>query len=371
MPDSIQTEKIGRLGFGYMRLPRKGNAFDTEQINKMADVFLDNGGTYFDAAYVYEGAEVALRESVVKRHPRRDVQIATKLPLHSADSRKKLEELFATSLERLGTDYVDFYLLHGISSKASKKAEDIGAWDYLADLKAKGLVRHMGFSFHAPPGDLDEILSKHPEAEFVQLQINYHDWDDPDVQSRRMYEIARKYNIPIVVMEPLLGGLLTGVDSPVASLLRGADPKASLASWALRFVAMLDGVFVTLSGMSSYEQMTDNLASFTNMKPLTDAERALLEEAVRILNAMPRIGCTDCRYCVEGCPSKIKIPRLIEIYNHFLVFKTEAKLSGGYRWCTMNAGKARDCTACRACEDICPQKLDIVDTLAKISAVFD
>ena len=371
MPDMIQPDKIGKLGFGYMRLPRKGGSFDTEQINEMADMFLESGGTYFDSAYVYEGAEAALRESVVKRHPRGDIQIATKLPLHSAGSLEQLEKLFGTSLERLGTDYVDFYLLHGISAKSSKKAEDIGAWDYLADLKAKGLIRHMGFSLHAPPEDLDEILGKHPETEFVQLQINYHDWNDPDVQSRRLYETVRKYDVPVIVMEPLLGGLLASENSPIASLLHGANPNVSMASWALRFVAMLDGVMVTLSGMSTLGQMIDNIATYADIKPLTADERALLEKAVGILNAVPRIACTDCRYCVKDCPSNIRIPGMIDIYNDYLVYKTEAKLAGSYRWTTMNSGKACDCTACRACEEICPQKLEIVDTLAKISAMFD
>jgi len=371
MPGTIHVEKIGKLGFGYMRLPRKGGAFDMAQINKMADTFLESGGTYFDAAYIYKGAEVALRESVVKRHPRRSVQIATKLPLDSAKSLKQLEERFETSLERLGTEYIDFYLLHGISARSSKKAESLGAWDYLAELKAKGLIRHMGFSFHAPPDDLEEILSNHPEAEFVQLQINYHDWNNPDIQSRRMYEIARKHNTPIIVMEPLLGGLLAAVNSPIADLLRSANPNVSMASWALRFVAQLEGVFVTLSGMSSFGQLADNIATYADMKPLSNDEQAVLDRALEALNAVPRIACTDCTYCVNGCPSNIKIPGLIGIYNDYLVHNTTTNLDGSYNWLTANSGKASDCTACRACEDICPQHLEIVATLDKLSALFE
>ena len=371
MTNTIQTEQIGKLGFGYMRLPRKNGAFDMDQINKMADAFLESGGTYFDAAYVYEGAEVALRESLVKRHPRDKVQIATKLNLHMVNSQEHLCEQFRTSLERLGTDYVDFYLLHGISAKSSKKAEDIGAWDYLTDLKSKGLIRHMGFSFHAPPEDLEEILGKHPEAEFVQLQINYRDWNNPDVQSARMYEIARKHDKPIVVMEPLLAGLLASDSSPIASLLRGADSGASIASWALRFVADLDGVFVTLSGMSSIEQMEDNIATYANLRPLSKEEQAIIDEAVEIINAAPRIACTNCRYCVKGCPSNIHIPGLIDIYNDYLVHNTATNLDGSYRWQTSSTGKACDCIACRVCEETCPQNIEIVETLAKISAMFD
>ena len=371
MSGTIQTEKIGKLGFGYMRLPRKNGKFDYEQINKMADAFIASGGNYFDTAYVYTGAEVAFRESVVKRYPRESYLIATKLPLEDADTIGKLDERFKTSLERLGVDYVDFYLLHGIDAKASREAEALGTWDYMADLKAKGLVRHIGFSFHAPPEELEEILSKHPDSEFVQLQLNYQEWDDPVAQARRMYEIARKYEIPIIVMEPLLGGLLASVDSPIADLLRGAKQEASLASWALRFVAQLDGVFVTLSGMSDYEQLADNVATYANLTPLSEDEQAILDKAVGIINSIPRIGCTSCRYCIEGCPSKINIPDLIDVYNSHLVHNTMTNLRGSYSWVTSTSGKASGCTACGACEKACPQNIKIIDTMAKISELFD
>jgi predicted aldo/keto reductase-like oxidoreductase len=354
-----------------MRLPRKDGAFDMAQICEMADAFIESGGTYFDAAYVYEGAEAALCESVLKRYPRENVQIATKLNLHVADAPEQLDQQFNTSLERLGTGYVDFYLLHGINAKASKKAEELGAWEYVRDLKAKGLVRHAGFSFHGQPEDLEEILSKHQEAEFVQLQINYLDWNNPDVQSRRLYEIARGHGKPIIVMEPLQGGLLASEASPIAPLLRDAGPGVSMASWALRFAAQLEGVVVVLSGMSSSGQVADNISSFADIKPLTPDEQAVLDKAVEIINAAPRVACTDCRYCIGDCPSKIMIPSVIDIYNDYLIHNTTTNLSHGYRFVTMNGGKAGDCTACRSCESVCPQKLDIVDTLAKASALFD
>ena len=371
MSGRIDTEKISKLGFGYMRLPRNGGKFDMEQIKKMADKFIESGGTYFDAAFVYEGAEVALRESVITRYPRDKVQIATKLNLHFVDDPAKYREQFNTSLERLGTDYVDFYLLHGINAGSSKKAEEIGAWDFLSELKSKGLIRHMGFSFHSSPEDLDEILGKHPEADFVQLQINYLDWESEKVQSRRLYEVARKHDVPIVVMEPIKGGMLTGDASPIAGLLKNANPDASLASWALRYTAQLEGVFVTLSGMSSYEQLVDNVATFADLKPLPDDEKAVLKQAVDIFNAVPRIACTSCRYCVNDCPSKIAIPTLIDTYNSYLIYNTTVNLDHGYRMWTRDGGKAGDCIACRVCEGICPQKLEIVDTLAKVSALFD
>jgi len=371
MSKTIQTEKIGKLGFGYMRLPRKDGTFDIGQIIKMADAFLESGGTYFDASYSDEGAEAVLCESVVRRHPRGNVQIATKLPLDMASSAEEMKKLFETSLERLGTDYIDFYLLQGINARANKKAGDLGAWDYLAGLKDKGLIRHMGFSFHGKPEALDKILAEHPEAEFTQLQINYLDWDNPKVQSRRMYETAQRYDMPVIAMGPLRAGLLAGEASPVASFLRGADPHVSMASWALRFTAQLNNVFVTLSGMSSPEQMTDNIATFAGLKPLSADEQAILDKAVGIINAAPRIDCIACRHCTDDCPLDLRIPDLISLYNDYLVHNTAINLDHSYRWLTRDTGKAGDCAGCRVCEGSCRMNVRIADTIGKISALFD
>ena len=370
MSSSVQTEKIGKLGFGYMRLPRIGGQVDDAQVNKMADAFLENGGTYFDAAYVYDGAEVALGKSVVKRHPRESYQIATKLPVGMVNKDRPMEHFVETSLERLGTDYIDFYLLHGISAAASKQAEELGLWEYFAKLKSQGTIRHMGFSFHSHPKDLDEILTKHPETDFVMCQLNYDDWDKPKVKAKRLYEIAREHNVPVVAMEPLFGGKLASNDSPIAGILKGANPNVSVASWALRFLAQLEGLFVTLSGMSTFEQMEDNIKTFADLKRLTNDEMAVIKEAVKALRGVPRIECTACNYC-KDCPSNIPIPNLINLYNDHLVHKTMENLHGSYNWLTGGRGKARDCTKCKACEDICPQDIEIIDTLAKVSGLFD
>ena len=367
---AVNTDKIGKLGFGYMRLPRVDGEFDYTQINKMADTFLESGGTYFDAAYVYEGAEIAFRESVVKRHPRESFTIATKLPLNLVKPDNSMEDIFNTSLERLGTDYVDFYLLHGINSGANKVAEELGAWDFVADLKAQGKIRHIGFSFHGHCEDLDEILTKHPETEFVMLQINYFDWDRKEMNARRLHEIGLKHNVPMVAMEPLFGGKLASESSPIADILKKANSDVSLASWAVRFTAQLDGIFVTLSGMSTYEQVLDNIKTFENLKPLSAEEMAVIDKAVEVLRASPKVECTSCNYC-KDCPANIRIFHLINLYNDHLVHKTTTNLAGSYRWMTSGYGKAQDCTACGVCEDVCPQDLPIIETLAKVSELFD
>lgn len=373
MQNTAITEKIGKLGFGYMRLPTIGDKPDIDQVCKMADAFLESGGTYFDAAYIYEDAEEALRDTVLKRYrgDRDKIQVATKVSMHMIETHENLVSVYETQLERLGGDRIDFYLLHGINSMTSKKAEDLGAWGYLSELKSQGAIKHMGFSYHGTADDLDEILAKHPETEFVQLQINYLDWDNPQIMSRRLHEVARKHNIPIVIMEPVRGGLLASEASPVAKFLHSANPDVSIASWAMRFAAQQSGVLVTLSGMTSMEQMTDNIATFSDLKPLTADESAILDEAVKILNSVPRIDCTDCHYCVKGCPSNILIPKMIDLLNDSTVHKTLWSLSRLYGILTRRTGKASDCTACRACEEICPQKLDIVDAMAQVTTVFE
>jgi len=370
MATTVQTEKIGKLGFGYMRLPRTDGKIDYARVNEMADTFLAGGGTYFDAAYVYDGAEDALRETVVKRHPRESFQIATKLPLGMVGKEKPLEHFVETSLKRLGTDYIDFYLMHGINADASRHAEEIGAWDYFAKLKSQGIIRHIGFSFHGSPECITEILTNHPETEFIMPQLNYDDWDKPKARAREIYENARKFNVPLVAMEPLLGGKLASEDSPIAPLMRGVNPAVSIASWALRFIAQMDGIFVTLSGMSTLEQVVDNVKTFSDLKPLSKDEMEIIDKAVEILRGVPRVECTSCNYC-KDCPSNIPIPSLINLYNDHLIHKTLTNLHGSYNWLTGGRGKAHTCTACGACEDICPQKLEIIDTMAKVSKLFD
>jgi predicted aldo/keto reductase-like oxidoreductase len=372
MAEKYLGESIGKLGFGFMRLPRtEGGAFDTEQINRMVDHFMDAGFSYFDTAYVYEGSEDALRKSLVERYPRERFHIATKLNLMFAKTEDELPGFFETSKKRLGVSYVDFYLLHGLGGPSIEKADELKAWDYLKSLKESGEARHIGLSFHGTPEELEGIFQKHPEAEFVQLQINYLDWDSERVQSRRVYETARRYNVPVTIMEPVKGGLLASEASSAAERFRAYAPDMSAASWAIRYAAHLEGLITVLSGMSSYEQVADNVATFKNMKPLTGEELAMIRNAADILNSIPRVPCTGCNYCAPNCPQKLVIPALMGIYSDYLVHKTATALMHGYGFATRAGGKAKDCIACRVCEEHCPQHIEIADTVAKLSALVD
>jgi predicted aldo/keto reductase-like oxidoreductase len=371
MSEKYLGESIGKLGFGFMRLPRAGFGFDIEQIKKMVDAYLAAGFTYFDTAYIYMGSEEAMNQALVSRHPRDKYTIASKLPMMMIKSAEEMQTYFETSLQRLGTDYIDFYLLHGLGEKTNEKAEELGAWDFVKKLKAEGKVRHYGFSFHDTPEALDTILTRHPDAEFVQLQINYLDWESEDVQSRRLYEVARKHNIPITIMEPLKGGLLASEDSAISEILKKANPNASVASWAVRFAATLEGVITMLSGMSTFEQLEDNLKTCKDLKPLSKDEMDLVLKAAETLRSVPRVPCTGCRYCVENCPQKINIPALMDLYSNYLVYKSTANSDMSFMFATMNAGKPSDCITCRICEGHCPQKITIPDILEKMVPLYE
>lgn len=371
MADKYLGENIEKLGFGFMRLPRNDTGFDYDLINKMVDRYLEAGFTYFDTAYVYQGSEEAMRETLVKRHPREKYQIADKLNMMNVNKPEEMQTIFETSLKRLGTDYIDFYLLHGLSQMTNKKCEEMGAWDFVKKLKSEGKIKHYGFSYHDSAENLDAILTAHQDAEFVQLQINYLDWDSEDVQSRGVYEVARKHNKPILIMEPLKGGLLAGSQSAISKVLKAADPEASLASWAFRFAASLDGVIAVLSGMNSMEQMEDNITTFKNLKPLSENDMKVIKEAVNVLKSIPRVPCTACNYCVEQCPENINIPALMNLYSNYLVYNSTANSEMPYKFATMNRGTPSSCISCKACEEQCPQHIEISDIMSKMTPLYD
>ena len=298
-------EDIMKLGFGLMRLPMKDGAIDVEATKVMVDRFLEAGGTYFDTAFAYPGSEEAIRQALVERYPRENFLLADKLAAWlNCETAEKAKHQFDVSLRKTGAGYFDYYLLHNLGDVRTGFYEEFGIWDFAKEKMAEGKIRHLGFSFHGTPPQLREILEKHPEAEFVQLQINYADWENPVIRSRECYEVAREFDMPVVIMEPVKGGMLASPPEAVAEIFRKADPSASLASWAIRFAASLDGVITVLSGMSSQEQMEDNLSYMEHFRKLSPEEQDVVKKAQEVLNSIPLIPCTNCNYCAKVCPRK-------------------------------------------------------------------
>ena len=372
MEEKYFGEKTGKLGFGFMRMPMgKGLGIDLDLLKKLVDRYIAAGFTYFDTAYAYGGSEEALREALVKRHPRGAYTVTTKMPVMIVNSREDMTKAFDVSLERLGLDYLDHYLLHGINLGLCEKLERIGGWEYVRELKEQGRIGHYGFSYHDTPEHLDEILTRHPDTEFVQLQINYLDWESSDVQSRRLHETARRHGKPFTIMGPVKGGLLSGVGSIAEKALREAAPEATAASWAVRFAASLEGLITMLSGMGTMEQLEDNIRTIQNLKPLTDKEMETLREVTAIINSIPRIQCTACKYCVDNCPQKLDIPGLIEMYNEYLAFRQKRSIGYPFEEATAGGRLPSACTACRTCETHCPQHIEISEVMQKTAEAFE
>ena len=364
---------IKKLGFGLMRLPKAGEAIDVEQTKQMVDLFMDAGFTYFDTAWAYAGSEDAIREALVERYPRESFQLATKAaPWIGCESREDAIAQLETSLKQTGAGYFDFYLLHNLGEFRTHFFDQWGMWDWIAEKKAEGVIRHAGFSFHSTPEELDELLSAHPEMEFVQLQINYADWDNPAVQSRRCYEVARKHHKPVIIMEPVKGGMLANPPEQVASVLRAAEPNSSVASWAIRFAASLPGVITVLSGMSDVAQMQDNLSYMRTFETLTDAQRATIERAQHELAKIPLIPCTRCNYCAKVCPNEIGISGTFTAMNMHTLYGDLETAKKERTWQVERHGKrpADDCIKCGRCEQACPQHIKIRDELARSIELF-
>ena len=372
---SIQLESMPKLGFGLMRLPEKEGKIDIGQVSRMVDAYMQAGMNYFDTAYVYHGgnSEKAIREALVRRYPRDQFMLATKLPAWCMKTEEDRDLIFNEQLERCGVDYFDFYLLHSIEDGGNGKTyERLDCYNWGLQKKAEGRIRHFGFSFHGSPAYLNRILDAHPEIEFVQIQLNYADWNNPVVRSGELYEILHSRNIPMIIMEPVKGGTLAKLTPELEAMFKTVRPGASVASWALRFVGSLPGVMTILSGMSTEEQMADNICTFSRFEPLTEEEKALVEKVKTIMLNVPQIGCTSCRYCTPGCPMNISIPDVFRAVNTMSlygdVFRPKAFYGGligqGY-------GRASACIACGQCEGVCPQHLPIIDLLKDASAKLD
>ena len=364
-----------KLGFGLMRLPMIGDEIDMEQVKAMVDTFMAKGFTYFDTAYVYINgkSEVAAREAIVKRYPRDSFTLATKLPLwDNIETEADMQRIFDESMERAGVEYFDYYLLHAMDKAKFEKADRIGAWDFLFKMKAQGKIKHCGFSLHDSAEVLDEALTKHPEAEFVQLQLNYIDWENDNVQSRKCYEVAVKHNKPVIVMEPVKGGSLAGMNNEIQGIMKAQNPDLSIPSWAVRFCAGLDNILTVLSGMSTKAQLDDNVSYMEHFEPLSDKEHEVLKTVVEKLNAIPTIPCTGCRYCVDDCPMQIHIPDIFRAVNHQKQFGSEGNVDrSGYESATREGGKASECLHCGSCEAHCPQHIHIIEELEDAAKRFE
>ncbi|MDR3037156.1 MAG: aldo/keto reductase [Coriobacteriales bacterium] len=374
-------QEIPKLGFGLMRLPRivgtqtagvfGGGEIDIEQTKQMVDAFMEAGFTYFDTARGYEGSEAAIKEALVDRYPRASYQLATKLPAWAgAKNASEARKMFETSLETTGAGYFDYYLLHNMGAKRTQVFDDFGMWDYVVDLKKRGLVKHIGLSLHDTAEHLDEILTAHPEMEFVQLQINYAYWEDSSIQGRACYEVARKHKKPIIIMEPVRGGGLANPPQPVADILTAANPNASFVSWALRFCLGLEDIITVLSGMSTLEQVQQNIEVCRDFEPLTSAELEVIDQAQRALAAIPTVPCTACKYCLKQCPQNIEIDNVMQALNRGTLYgQSDGKSC--YWFATLLSSKASTCIECGTCEEACPQSIKIIDELKRAVELYE
>lgn len=370
---AFDVSKINPLGFGCMRFTgREDNTISTEYTSQMIDRFLEAGGNYFDTAWAYPNSEAALREALVKRHPRDSFMIATKCVAwgNYCKSPEDLEKQLQESLQNLGVDYVDVYLMHNLGGVRTAGFEKNNAWEFVKSVKERGIAKHIGFSAHCTPEELAQFLQDYPEAEVVQLQINYLDWDSPSFRERECVEIAHAAGKPIIAMEPVKGGLLANPPKTVRDILDAEMPNDSYATAALRFAASAPGVAITLSGMNTIEQVEDNCRVFSDFKPFTAAEQDAVKRAQEAMTASGIVPCTGCDYCAKVCPQGIGISGSMTALNYYINFEDAAAAAYQLGFVVrFNSGKKLpdECIRCRACEDVCPQGIQIMDCFDRIA----
>ncbi len=367
-----------KLGFGLMRLPQLDddyNHIDVEYVKKMVDTFMNAGGTYYDTAYVYHGgySERVFKEAVVMRYPRESYTVTDKLPMFMIKEAEQMESIFEEQLERCGVEYFDYYWLHALGKDSYATTQKLDAFDFISRKKAEGKIKHIGFSFHDTPEVLDQILTDHPETEYVQLQINYLDWDDDSVFAEKCYDIATKHGKPIIVMEPIKGGALVDIPEKAVELLKGMEPDLSIASWAVRFAATHENVMMVLSGMSNMEQIEDNVSYMKDFKPLNKEEMDAVMQVAQIIKETIAVPCTACRYCIDECPMKIAIPDYFSLFNDVKRFGKGKidEVKRNYAERTKEHGKASECIKCGICEGHCPQHLTIRDYLEAVASSLE
>ena len=369
-----------KLGMGMMRLPTLDEndvkSIDYEHVNQMVDRYMDAGFNHFDTAYIYhEGlGEIAFKKCVVERYPRESFKIATKLPLFVITEEAQLEPIFAEQLENCGVDYFDYYMLHNVSGFTETAWKNVDLYSFIQKKKEEGYIKHIGLSTHGDAEFLEGILLEHHGLEFVLLQINYLDWEDESIESRKCLEVAKKYDKPVMIMEPYKGGFLADVPEEAEKIMKEYNPDRSVVSWAMRFVANLDAC-VVLTGASSLEQLENNINEFKNADSLNDEELKILEEVSQIINSNITVDCTKCRYCVESCPEEIDIARLFDLYNKHKLLDTEEWTQQGNAYLNYSklpgVGIASDCIECDTCVEECPQKINIPEVLKDVAKTFE
>lgn len=367
-----------KFGFGCMRLPCTSDNpedIDLPQVCEMVDKYIESGFNYFDTAYGYHNglSEVAVRKSVIERYPRNEVLIADKLPVYMLKPSHNLREIFEEQKERCGVEYFDYYMLHNITNNFYNGiVPKLNCFEFVEELKQKGEVKHIGISFHDDADTLERVLKEHPSIEFVQLQINYLDWDNEGIQSRKCYEIARKYNKDVIVMEPLKGGTLVNIPNKANEILNNYNSDLSIASWGIRFAATLDGVISVLSGVSNLEQLEDNISYMKNFNPLNDDELMVIDETVGIIKDSIAVPCTGCDYCLDSCPTNIPISKFFALYNDA---KQAIEIQFLYYFYYDNLAKknapASMCIGCGECEKKCTQHINIIDELKDVEELLE
>lgn len=369
-----------KLGFGLMRLPildkTDVGSVDIEQFKKMVDIFIEKGFTYFDTAFMYCGfkSETAVKTALVERYPRDSFTLASKLHWSFINSEDDRDKVFDAQLEKTGAGFFDYYLLHGVEANSYENYKKYDCFNWLKSKKEQGLIKHIGFSFHDNAELLDMILTEHPDMEFVQLQINYLDWESKWVQSRACYDIAVKHNKPVIIMEPIKGGTLAKLPEKAENLFRGYAPDRSASLWALGFCASLENVMVVLSGMSNIEQIKENTDYFDSFTPFNNDEINLTKKAAEIICSDIAVPCTGCAYCVDGCPRSIAIPQYFSLYNEDMREAEDKHWTANmlqYDNLAKNFGKASECIECRKCEKVCPQHLPVTKHLKAVSKYFE
>jgi len=360
-----------KLGFGCMRLPMNGKEVDYKEFTNMVDFFIESGFNYFDTAHGYlDGkSEIALKDCLTSRYPRDSYILANKLSDFCFEKQEDIRPFFESQLEICGVDYFDFYLLHAQNADNYKKYRACKAYETAFELKKEGKIKHVGLSFHDKAAVLEQILNDYPEVEFVQIQFNYVDYDDPSVEGKKVYEVCRKYNKPVMIMEPVKGGSLVNLPETAQRIFDQLN-GGSNASYAIRYAAGFDGVFMVLSGMGNMDMIADNISYMSDFKPLSEKEQEAVFKVCSILKGQDIIPCTACKYCVAGCPQNIAIPDLFACLNgkkNFHNWNTDYY----YSVHTQFGGKASDCIECGLCEKSCPQHLEIRKLLKEVAKEFD